>query len=179
MQRLSAFRAKAELELEIPVAAATAVRRSALGGAPRRPAGIFRARLRVGRFAAFTGQRRGAFRKAPGQGVPGKLRFLPLEQGVLDNPAPEAGTPAGQFRLVIPSRRLRVSPTRTPSEGVLLPDAPWKGLPAVQISVPLVRTSAADTFTGFIAASRQEAKPRVDLFGPVEGPFLAFLGDCC
>jgi thiol:disulfide interchange protein DsbD len=60
--------------------------------------------------------------------------------------------------------------------GVLLPDAPWKGLPAVQISVPLVPASAADTLPASSPPPGKGEAKGGSFSGLWKALFLAVLG---
>ncbi|QQS05658.1 MAG: thioredoxin family protein [Fibrobacterota bacterium] len=167
---------KAELDLELPVAAAA-------GGLDPRWEALFAAsRQNMAQTlegwalrAAYTDSAIVISGKASGESAPAKLRFLPLQQAVVDNPAGQKlETVPGAFRLLI--KRDAFEHRRPDTlRGILMPSTPWKGHGAVRILLPLVPATPLDT-QSISPPPKAGAAETGSPLGLWKALFLAFLG---
>ncbi|HNY29383.1 MAG TPA: protein-disulfide reductase DsbD family protein [Fibrobacteria bacterium] len=167
---------KAELDLELPVAASE--------GAPDARWQALFAKARGALPAALDGWTFRAvwtdsFLVVSGKGaapLPAGLRFFPLQTAVADNPSPQQyqATPDG-FRLTI---RRDVVERRIPDtlRGVLVPSSPWKGHPGVKLDAPLGKASASDTLPVASPPAKGAQVEGGSESGLWKALFLAFLG---
>lgn len=166
---------KAEVELELPIA------KDRGSEDPRWQELFGKARAELPQVASGWSLRAGLTDSlvvisgnGPGE-PPSSLRFFPLQQGVVDNPAAQKwqALPGG-FRLTI---RRDAFDRRRPDtlRGVIVPASAWKGIRAIEVVVPLEAATPSDT-QSVAPPPKREAAIDPSLQGLWKALFLAFLG---